>query len=38
MHVAKKCKLFLNGKEQKKCVNAGVQKKTIIVNVEFYSA
>jgi len=28
--ITKKCKLFLNGKEQNKRVNAGVKKKKIV--------
>ena len=43
--ITKKCKLFLNGKEQQKCVNAGVKKERMVVidhlvssNVEFYTA
>ena len=29
--ITKKCKLFLNGKEQEKRVNAGVKKKKMVV-------
>ena len=30
--ITKKCKLFLNGKEQKKRVNAGVKKEKILTS------